>query len=75
MTMIKMALTFLVLSAIALLLVPMAVAKVLGLVFACLFVVFLLLGLATVDNWRRPRVLGAALDAPTESRERFFAQP
>ncbi len=50
MTMLKMALTFLVLSAIALLLVPVAVAKVFGVVFAFLFVVFLLLGLATLDN-------------------------
>jgi uncharacterized membrane protein YtjA (UPF0391 family) len=50
MTMLKMALTFLVLSAIALLLVPVSLAKILGLVFAFLFVVFLLLGLATVDN-------------------------
>lgn len=50
MTLLKMSLTFLVLSAVALLLVPLAVAKVLGLVFAFLFVVFLLLGLATVDN-------------------------
>jgi uncharacterized membrane protein YtjA (UPF0391 family) len=73
MTMLKMALTFLVLSAIALLLVPLAVAKVLGLAFACLFVVFLLLGLATVDTGR-PRARGATLDAPTGSRERFFAQ-
>jgi hypothetical protein len=50
MTMLKMAVTFLVLSAIALLLVPVAAAKILGLIFAFLFVVFLLLGLATVDN-------------------------
>lgn len=48
--MLKMAVTFLVLSAIALLLVPLAAAKVLGFVFAFLFVVFLLLGLASVDN-------------------------
>ena len=50
MTMLKMALTFLVLSAIALLLVPVALAKILGLIFAFLFVVVLLLGLAAVDN-------------------------
>ncbi len=50
MTLLRMALTFLVLSAIALLLVPFAVAKILGFVFAFLFVIFLLLGLATVDN-------------------------
>ncbi len=39
MTMLKMALTFLVLSAITLLLIPLALAKILGLVFAFLFVV------------------------------------
>jgi len=50
MMLLKMALTFLVLSAIALLLVPVAAAKVFGLIFAFLFVVFLILGLATVDN-------------------------
>jgi hypothetical protein len=50
MTLLKLALAFLVLSAIALLLIPVAVAKVFGLVFALLFVAFLLLGLATVDN-------------------------
>ncbi|HEY1250675.1 MAG TPA: DUF1328 domain-containing protein [Thermoanaerobaculia bacterium] len=50
MMMLKMALTFLVLSAVALLLVPVAAAKIVGFVFAFLFVVFLLLGLATVDN-------------------------
>ena len=50
MTMLKMSLTFLVLSAITLLLIPLALAKILGLVFAFLFVVCLLLGLATVDN-------------------------
>jgi hypothetical protein len=50
MTMLKMAVTFLVLSAISLLLVPLALAKILGLIFAFLFVVFLLVGLATVDN-------------------------
>jgi uncharacterized membrane protein YtjA (UPF0391 family) len=50
MMMLRFALTFLVLSAISLLLVPLALAKILGLIFAFLFVVFLLLGLATVDN-------------------------
>jgi hypothetical protein len=50
MTMLKMAVTFLVLSAISLLLVPLALAKILGLIFAFLFVVFLLLGLATIDS-------------------------
>jgi len=50
MALLKLALTFLVLSAVALLLVPVAAAKIFGLVFAFLFVVCLLLGLATVDN-------------------------
>ncbi|HEY4228574.1 MAG TPA: hypothetical protein VGO79_00310 [Thermoanaerobaculia bacterium] len=50
MTLLKMALTCLVLSAVSLLLIPIAAAKIAGFVFAFLFVVFLLLGLATVDN-------------------------
>ena len=50
MAMLKASLTFLVLAAVALLLVPLAIAKIFGLVFAFLFLVFLLLGLATVDN-------------------------
>ena len=50
MTMLKMALTFLVLSAIALLLVPIAAAKRVGFVLRVLLGVALLLGRATVDN-------------------------
>ena len=50
MAMLKSAVTFLVLSAVALLLVPVAAAKVFGLVFAFLFVVGLVVGLARVDN-------------------------
>jgi hypothetical protein len=46
----RISLTCLVLAFIGLLFVPFALAKLLAGVFTLLFVVFLVLGLATVDN-------------------------
>jgi hypothetical protein len=48
--MLRASLTCLVLSLMALLFVPFGIAKAAGAVLAFLFVVFLVLGLATVDN-------------------------
>ncbi len=50
MALLRLALTCLVLALIGLLFVPFAIAKALGVGLAFLFVVFLVLGLATVDN-------------------------
>lgn len=50
MALLRLALTCLVLALIGLLFVPFALGTVLGIGFAFLFVVFLILGLATVDN-------------------------
>ncbi len=50
MTMLRISLTCLVLAMIGLVLVPFALAKLLAGLFALLFVVFLVLGLASVDN-------------------------
>ncbi len=50
MALLRLALTCLVLALIGLLFVPLALGKVLAIGFAFLFVVFLILGLATVDN-------------------------
>jgi hypothetical protein len=51
MWMLRVSLTCLVLALMALLFVPLAVAKAFAAVLAFLFVVFLVLGLATVDNF------------------------
>ena len=48
--MLRVSLTCLALSLMALLFVPFAVAKVVAGVLAALFIVFLVLGLKTVDN-------------------------
>jgi hypothetical protein len=48
--MLRVSLTCLVLSLMALIFVPFAIAKAAAAVFAFLFMVFLVLGLTTVDN-------------------------
>lgn len=50
MAFLRISLTCLVLSVIGIVLLPFALAKILAGVFAVLFVVFLVLGLAVVDN-------------------------
>lgn len=50
MTMLRIALTCFVLAALGLLFVPFAAAKVVAGIFAVLFVLFLVLGLATLEN-------------------------
>ncbi len=50
MALLRLALTSLVLALIGLLFVPFALGKILAIGFAFLFVVFLILGLAMVDN-------------------------
>ncbi len=50
MAFLRISLTCLVLAVIGIVLLPFALAKILAGVFAVLFVVFLVLGLAIVDN-------------------------
>ncbi len=50
MTMLRIALTCFVLAALGLLFVPFAAAKIVGGIFAVLFVFFLVAGLASVEN-------------------------
>lgn len=50
MTMLRIALTCFVLAALGLLFVPFAAAKVVAGIFAVLFVLFLVVGLATLEN-------------------------